>query len=246
MNVPTWRCSVRPPLALCCAAVLGVTAVIAPWAIAQDVANTSLIVGSVRRATLETGVSQSYTIEVDSGFFISGAANQISVDVVVKIFDPAGLRLAEFDVLARGRELFQFETTAAGQYRIEVAPFETETGDYEIELRRAEPIATAPGDRVDQLMSPYDDPMVPGGVVAVVVDGEIVFGRSYGAANLTHGIPFEVDTRTNIGSTSKQFTAYAIMLLAEQGKLGIDDDVRTHISELPDLGETVTIRHLLN
>jgi CubicO group peptidase (beta-lactamase class C family) len=65
-------------------------------------------------------------------------------------------------------------------------------------------------------------------------------------ANLAYGIPWEVDTRTNIGSTSKQFTAFAVMLLAERGELSLDDDVREHIPELPDLGETITIRHLLS
>jgi CubicO group peptidase (beta-lactamase class C family) len=54
-----------------------------------------------------------------------------------------------------------------------------------------------------------------------------------------------VDTRNNIGSTSKQFTAFAILLLAQQGELTLDDDIRIHIEELPDLGETVTIRNLL-
>jgi CubicO group peptidase (beta-lactamase class C family) len=64
-------------------------------------------------------------------------------------------------------------------------------------------------------------------------------------ANLTYGIPFEVDTKSNIGSTSKQFTAFAVMLLVERGELSLDDDVREHIPELPDLGETVTVRNLL-
>ena len=78
------------------------------------------------------------------------------------------------------------------------------------------------------------------------VTGRTVFSKAYGMANLSYGIPWEVDTRTNIGSTSKQFTAFAIMLLAERGELSLDDDVREHIPELPDLGETVTIRHILS
>ena len=73
-----------------------------------------------------------------------------------------------------------------------------------------------------------------------------LFSKAYGTANLAYGIPWEVDTRTNIGSTSKQFTAFAIMLLAERGELSLDDDVREHLPELPDLGETVTVRHILS
>jgi CubicO group peptidase (beta-lactamase class C family) len=100
-------------------------------------------------------------------------------------------------------------------------------------------------DRVDRIMADYSGLETPGAVVAVVRNGEIAFQRAYGMANLTHGIPFTVETRTNIGSTSKQFTAFAIALLADQGRLSLDDDVRSHIPELPDLGEVVTLRHLV-
>jgi CubicO group peptidase (beta-lactamase class C family) len=101
-------------------------------------------------------------------------------------------------------------------------------------------------DRVDQLMADYSGTEVPGALVAVVRNGEIVFERAYGMADLTHDIPFTANTRTNIGSTSKQFTAFAIALLADRGALSIDDDVRTHIPELPDFGETVRLRHLIS
>jgi CubicO group peptidase (beta-lactamase class C family) len=102
-----------------------------------------------------------------------------------------------------------------------------------------------PQNQVDQIMAPYSSPESPGAVVAVVRDGEIVFQRAYGMANLTHQVPFAVDTRGNLASTAKQFTAFAFALLTEQGRLGLDDDMRVHIPELPDLGETVTLRHLL-
>jgi CubicO group peptidase (beta-lactamase class C family) len=105
---------------------------------------------------------------------------------------------------------------------------------------------TTERDRVDRIMADYSGPATPGAVVAVVRNGEVVFQRAYGMANLTHGIPFTVETRTNIGSTSKQFTAFAIALLADEGRLSLDDDVRSHIPELPDLGEVVTLRHLIS
>jgi CubicO group peptidase (beta-lactamase class C family) len=100
--------------------------------------------------------------------------------------------------------------------------------------------------RVDSIMATFQGSSAPGAAVAVVRKGEIVFQRAYGMANLTHGIPFTPDTRTNIGSTSKQFTAFAIALLAREGRLSLDDDVRSHIPELPDFGETVTLHHLLS
>ncbi|MEM7204378.1 MAG: serine hydrolase [Planctomycetota bacterium] len=203
-------------------------------------------VGAPQIGTLETADAKSYSLDLAASQFVLGAVEQVSVDVVVTISGPAGQRVGRFDGPGRGAEEFQFESGAAGKYRIEVAPYEEERGDYELLVRRVEAVATDSAGRVDQLMSAYDRPEVPGGVVAVVQGGELTFARAYGAANLTHGIPFAVDTRTNIGSTSKQFTAMAILLLAQRGKLTLDDDVRKHIPELPDFGETVTLRHLLS
>jgi len=60
---------------------------------------------------------------------------------------------------------------------------------------------------------------VPGGVIGVMRDGELIFSEAYGMANLTHGIPYTTSTLSNIGSVSKQFTAFAILLLEQQGKL---------------------------
>jgi CubicO group peptidase (beta-lactamase class C family) len=64
-------------------------------------------------------------------------------------------------------------------------------------------------------------------------------------ANLAYDLPYTAETPTNIGSTSKQFTTFAIMLLKERGVLSLDDDVRKYIPELPDFGKTVTLRHLM-
>lgn len=206
---------------------------------------TALEVARPVAATLATGEPDTYTLQLDGDAFVFGAADQLTVDVVVTVFDEAGEQIGRFDEPARGPELFSFTTKTAGEYRIEVAPFEDQAGDYEINIRLAEPVATDPARRIDQLMVAYDDPHTPGGVVGVVQGGELIFAKAYGSANLTHAIPFEVDTRTNIGSTSKQFTAYGVLLLAQRGKLDLDDDVRDYIPELPDLGKTVTLRHLL-
>lgn len=105
------------------------------------------------------------------------------------------------------------------------------------------PAANSPETLVDQVIAVNHNQ--PGVVVAVVQSGWIAFAKAYGAADLTHGVPFHTDTRSNLGSTSKQFTAFAIALLASRGRLSLDDDVRKYIPELPDFGETVTLRHLL-
>ena len=100
--------------------------------------------------------------------------------------------------------------------------------------------------RIDQVFSAYGKD-TPGCALAVVKDGGIVYSKGYGLANLEHGVPITPRTVFDIGSTSKQITATAILLLAQEGKLSLDDDVRKFVPEFPDYGrKPVTLRHLLH
>lgn len=208
-------------------------------------AQTALKVSVPVEADLEAGASHAYTLALDAGQFVAGEAHQQTVDVVITVTAPDGSQVDRVDGPARGPEPFQFETEAAGTYTLTVTPFEDGAGRYALLVRRAEAVATTPEGRVRQMMAGRDGENTPGAIVAVVRDGEIVYEEAFGMANLTHGVPYRLDTPTNIGSTSKQFTAFAVGLLAERGLLDLDDDVREYVPELPDLGETVTLRHLL-
>lgn len=97
--------------------------------------------------------------------------------------------------------------------------------------------------RVDSLFAKYNSD-TPGVTVAVVKGGEIIFRKGYGMANLEYDIPVSPQTVFLVGSVSKQFTAFSIYLLAHQGKLSLDDDIRTYLPELPDFGKSITIKHL--
>jgi CubicO group peptidase (beta-lactamase class C family) len=209
---------------------------------AQD---TPLRPGSRVAGTLADGDTATFVVDAAAESYVLGEVDQRTVDVVVRVLDPEGRQIRRVDGPARGAELFWFETEEAGAHRVQVIPFEDETGDYEIALERLEPIETDPARLVDQLMSPYDRSGSPGAAVGVWRGGRSLLERAYGMANLAYGIPFEVDTPTNIGSTSKQFTAFAIMLQAERGKLSLDDDIREHIPELPEFEHTITVRHLI-
>ena len=188
---------------------------------------------------------KSYLLKLDSNTFIYGVVNQISVDVVVKLLDETGEEIGTFDSPSRGPESFTFEIKKSGNYKLEVSPFEEGSGEYAITLQGIEPIASEPEKRVDQLLTFYSDDF-PGAVIGVIDNGQMIFEKAYGKANLTHDLDFKLNTPTNIGSVSKQFTAFAILLLEKQGLLSLDDDVREHIPELPDLGEVITIKNLLN
>lgn len=100
--------------------------------------------------------------------------------------------------------------------------------------------------KVDAVFAAYDKPGSPGCALGVIRDGKLTYARGYGYANLEYNIPITAQTIFDIGSTSKQFTASSIVLLAQQGKLSLEDDVRKFVPELPDYGKKITIRHLLN
>ena len=86
----------------------------------------------------------------------------------------------------------------------------------------------------------------PGCAVGVSLGGSPVYERAFGMAEIEHGVPNTAQTIFESGSVAKQFTAAAIVLLSLERKLGLDDPVRKYITELPDYGAPLTIRHLLN
>lgn len=100
--------------------------------------------------------------------------------------------------------------------------------------------------KVDAIFAQYDKTDSPGCALGVIKDGKLIYARGYGMANLEHNIPNGSKLVYDIGSTSKQFAAASILLLAQQGKLSLDDDVRKHIPELPAYQNLITIRHLLH
>jgi CubicO group peptidase (beta-lactamase class C family) len=98
----------------------------------------------------------------------------------------------------------------------------------------------------DDVMNGLVRPDGPGAAVAVRQGGEIVHSAGYGLANLEWGIPIDTETVFRIGSITKQFTAAAILKLAADGKLAIDDPLERHLPDYPVGERRITIRHLLN
>ncbi len=86
----------------------------------------------------------------------------------------------------------------------------------------------------------------PGCAVGVSLNGESVFEKAFGLAEMEHNIANTPQTIFESGSVAKQFTAAALVLLHQDGRLSIDDPVRKYIPELPDYGKPLTIRHMLN
>jgi CubicO group peptidase (beta-lactamase class C family) len=100
--------------------------------------------------------------------------------------------------------------------------------------------------KVDKLFARWDKPDSPGASLIVVRDGAVLYKRGYGIANLEYDIPITPSTVFHVASVSKEFTAFAVVLLASQGKLSLDDDIRKYLPEVPDFGKKITVRHLIH
>src|SRR5262245_39698735 len=102
-------------------------------------------------------------------------------------------------------------------------------------------------DRVDEVVKSYlAKERIPGLSVVVLKAGNVIKAEGYGVADVEKKTPVEAATVFHIASMSKQFTATAIMMLVERGKLALDDPVRRHLSGCPEAWSKITVRHLLN
>lgn len=98
---------------------------------------------------------------------------------------------------------------------------------------------------IDQIFAQYHNAM-PGVAIAVTVDGKLRYNKAFGLSNLETPLPNTTETIFECGSVSKQFTAAAVLLLVQEGKLSLNDDIRKYIPELPSYDAVITIQHLLS
>jgi len=99
--------------------------------------------------------------------------------------------------------------------------------------------------RMDQVARFYVDAHQFMGVVLVAHGDEVIFSKAYGSANLEWDVPNTPDTKFRLGSLTKQFTAAAVLLLEERGKVKLDDPIKTYYPDAPPAWDAITLRHLL-
>jgi CubicO group peptidase (beta-lactamase class C family) len=105
--------------------------------------------------------------------------------------------------------------------------------------------AWAAAEQVDRFIREYiAKKQIPGVALLVCSEGKTLLAHGYGVANLEHRVPVKPGTVIQSGSTGKQFTAMAVLMLVEEGKLDLDDPVRKHLS-VPAAWQRITVRHLL-
>jgi CubicO group peptidase (beta-lactamase class C family) len=101
--------------------------------------------------------------------------------------------------------------------------------------------------QLDSIYKAYDTSRLPGIALSIIKNGDVIFHKGYGSANLEYEIPITINTVFNLASVTKQFTVFALLLLEEEeGKLSLEDDIRKYIPELHDFETIITLRHLAN
>jgi len=98
---------------------------------------------------------------------------------------------------------------------------------------------------IDAIFERYH-PEAPGCELAISRNGQVIYSKAWGMADLEHAVRMTTTSISEAGSVSKQFTAAAILLLEQQGKLSLDDDVRKYIPELPDYGKPILLRYMMH
>lgn len=207
-----------------------------------------LMIGKSMTSEIAPNEKHQYKVKLGKDQFAFFKLIQKGVDIKITTYDPKGDKIQEFDSPngKNGPELFTLISNDKGTYIIEVYPIDEKepNGNYELSLTLVKPKATTPNGQVDELFTVWDSDSTPGAAIAVVQDGDILYKKGYGVANLEYDIPISPSSIFHIASVSKQFTVFSILLLEKQGKLSLDDDIRKYIPEVPDFGQTITLKHL--
>ncbi|WP_426430170.1 serine hydrolase domain-containing protein [Winogradskyella sp. HB-48] len=99
--------------------------------------------------------------------------------------------------------------------------------------------------KIDSLLSSYNEDE-PGVAIGIIQNNKLMYERYFGMANLDYEIPIHKETSFHVASVSKQFTAFAILLLEDEGKLSLEDDIRIYLPEMYEFEPKITINNLLN
>ncbi|MEC7262344.1 MAG: serine hydrolase domain-containing protein [Bacteroidota bacterium] len=100
--------------------------------------------------------------------------------------------------------------------------------------------------QLDSIFATWDQLETPGAALGIVKDGELIYAKGYGSADLEHDLPITPSSVFYIGSVSKQFVTFCILLLEEQGKLDLDDKIQKYLPDFPEYEAPLTIRHFIH
>jgi len=202
----------------------------------------------VHEYSLAAAQAHSYALKLARGEAAIVLCEQRGIDVVIRVLGPDGKEMRRVDTTGTtGPERVVVVAQREGEYRLVVTPFEEKApvGKYTLVLDRRLKAGRTRAERLKQLIGLHTIKDGPGAAVVVEQGGKLLYKVGFGRANLEYAIPNTSQTVFHTASVSKQFTAFAIALLAQQGKLSYDDDIHKYLPELHDFGQPITIRNLL-
>lgn len=201
------------------------------------------------RVELNAGDVHQYTINLKAGQFAAVRIRQESVGIGFSVFAPGDslMEYADLDALYQD-EVITIQAKKAGPYRVEVFwdYGRPQSGHYAITWEKVEATGKTDVARAGQLFQSWYDAGGPGAAVMVLKDQKVIFKGVKGLANLEYKIPITSSSVFELASVSKQFTAFAIAMLMDKGKLSLQDSIRKFLPGLPYFGKTITVRHLLD
>lgn len=130
-------------------------------------------------------------------------------------------------------------------FKLSILTFILLIGSFPAAARLSKPSDADVAKAIDELLTKTYKADEPGASVIVVKDGKVIFRKGYGKANMELGVAIEPDMVFRLGSITKQFTAVATLMLAEQGKLSVSDEITKYLPDYPTQGHKITIEHLL-
>jgi len=193
--------------------------------------------------------SHIFNMFLEKNTFLFFIVQQLGVDLQIEILNQENeiLKRTNHQSSSYGPEQTAFTSMEESLYRIIISTVSrNDSGNYQISVLKKQKAAETESQRIDELFAFYDRKGHPGASVCVVQDGKIVHSAGYGIANLALNKTIDNETGFHIGSETKQFTAFAVASLIFNKKIHPEDDIRKYLPELPWLGDTVRLKHLLN
>ena len=202
------------------------------------------------RKKLVPGDTHEYEVSLQNGQFFFATIRAFEFDMIAEVYNPDGDKLEEFDDNGISGEFIRIYAEQTGKYKILISPYEREkeSGTYTLEVKQLQTAATTKKGRVEELFGYWtssDNEKLPGIAIALVKDGECIYQKEYGMANLEHDVPLSSKSVFDLASLAKQFTGMAIAMLIHQGKLSLEDDIRKYVPEVPNFGKKISIADLL-
>ena len=209
---------------------------------------TKIKLGEVISREISASENHSYEIRLKKDQFVVFKVLQKGIDLKLITYTIAGEQLGAFDSpnYRNGYEMGTLYSTKAGTYTLEITSIDQKehSGAYDLVVTSITPKATTKSGKVDELFARWNTQHSPGASIAIIEQGALVYQKGYGMANLEYDVPIDANSVFHIASVSKQFTIFALLLLEQQGKLSLEDDVRDYLKEVPDFGAKITLRHL--